>query len=205
MNIFHRRNLPHLHPPEGTFFVTYRLAGTFPAEVIKKLRAEYLSPNTRHPELKPGTPHEAEDIKRKRFFAKYDAFLDRAEVGPQYLSIPEIAEINKQALHYYDQHEYHLICYCIMSNHIHVVFALHEQSRPLSKIMQSIKRYTARESNKVLQREGSFWKDESFDRLVRNPGELGRIVNYVLMNPVKAGIVKHWQEWKYSYVNSQYL
>ena len=36
--LFHRRNLPHLHPSEGIFFITYRLAGSLPREAIERLK-----------------------------------------------------------------------------------------------------------------------------------------------------------------------
>lgn len=40
MTTFYRRNLPHTHPSGATFFVTFRLAGSLPAEVIERLRQE---------------------------------------------------------------------------------------------------------------------------------------------------------------------
>lgn len=34
---------------------------------------------------------------------------------------------------------------------------------------------------------------------VRNEKEWGRIMTYVLNNPVKAGLVRDWQDWRWSY------
>ena len=87
-----------------------------------------------------------------------------------------------------------------MPNHVHLVFHLKENSRSVDKIMHSIKRYSARESNKILQREGSFWQSESYDHIVRDEDELERIIKYVLMNPVKAKLVEKWEDWEYSYL-----
>jgi putative transposase len=36
----YRRNLPHIRPPGATFFVTFRLAGSIPADVLTMLHAE---------------------------------------------------------------------------------------------------------------------------------------------------------------------
>jgi len=69
----------------------------------------------------------------------------------------------------------------------------------LVSIMQSLKGNTARKCNLALGRCGTFWEHESFDHVVRNQEEWGRIVDYVLNNPVKAGLVKNWQDWKWSY------
>jgi putative transposase len=65
--------------------------------------------------------------------------------------------------------------------------------------MKILKGRSAREVNKVLSRSGPFWHHESYDHVVRNEKELGNIINYILMNPVKAGFVHNWNEWKFSY------
>ncbi len=62
-----------------------------------------------------------------------------------------------------------------------------------ARTLQSLKGYTARQANRILQREGAFRQAESYDRVVRDAAELERIVVYVLNNPVKAGLVSEWQ------------
>jgi putative transposase len=37
---------------------------------------------------------------------------------------------------------------------------------------------------------------------VRNKKEWYNIINYILQNPVKAGLAKQWQDWKFTYVAS---
>ena len=69
----------------------------------------------------------------------------------------------------------------------------------LASIMQSLKGWTAHQCNLALGRKGQFWQHESFDHVVRNQAEWERIVNYVVNNPVKAGLVENWQDWKWSY------
>lgn len=69
----------------------------------------------------------------------------------------------------------------------------------LASIMHSIKRYTARESNRLLERQGAFWQAESYDRYIRNSEEWERTIRYVLNNPVKAGLVNDWREWPWSW------
>jgi REP-associated tyrosine transposase len=69
----------------------------------------------------------------------------------------------------------------------------------LSSIMDSLKGWTARRSNRALNRQGQFWQRESYDHVIRNHSEWKRIVNYVVNNPVKAGLVTDWQDWKWSY------
>jgi hypothetical protein len=77
---------------------------------------------------------------------------------------------------FYDGKVFDLHAYCIMSNHVHVVFEpaskseCHSDLLPLHKIMQSLKRHTARQANLILGREGAFWQDESYDRVIRDNG-----------------------------------
>ncbi len=65
--------------------------------------------------------------------------------------------------------------------------------------MKSLKGYSAWEANGAIGRRGAFWQRESYDHVVRDNAEFDRIVKYVLNNPVKAGLIKEWQEWKWSY------
>ena len=71
--------------------------------------------------------------------------------------------------------------------------------------MQSLKRFTAREANKILNRNGTFWQAESYDHIVRNGEELKNIIAYTLENPVKAGLIDDWRKWEFSFVNNDYL
>ncbi len=57
----------------------------------------------------------------------------------------------------------------------------------LAKITHRIKRRSAREGNKVLNRRGELWEHESYDHYIRDHEEWQRTIDYVLNNPVKAG------------------
>ena len=79
--LIYRRNLPHIQPPGGTFFVTFRLAGSIPADVLAMLHAEA---ERIHAELErmPASPERAERLylEERRFFGKWDAVLDQGKV-----------------------------------------------------------------------------------------------------------------------------
>ena len=157
---FHRRNLPHLYYNEGIYFVTFRLYGSIHPNELKKLRQLIQTNETLDPK------------EQKKIFKKYDSLLDKPSNNILHLKQPEILEICKSTLHYYDEKEYKLICYCIMPNHIHLVFKLLSKERNVGDIIGSIKKYIAKESNKTLNRKGTFWQAESFDRIIRGDVEL---------------------------------
>lgn len=207
IKLFYRKNLPHYQPPDDTvFFVTTRLDGSLPKEVIEKLKEQR---ETEINIIKQSTNSFQEkrikiDNAHKRFFGKYDDLLDGLTIGNNWLKIPAIAQEVCNALHFFDNQRYELICFTIMSNHIHIVMEV-KKEYALYGIMQSIKTFSARKANELLDRNGQFWQHESYDRVVRDADELSRIISYVLNNPVKAGLCKTWDMWAFSYINPKYM
>ncbi len=200
----YRRNLPHLQPPGATLFVTFRLAGSIPAAVMERLSEEYeqaLAQAERIADEKERS--ERIYFEKRRQFGKYDTALDTGADGPFWLRQPEIAEIVVASLHYRHGKVYDLDTFCVMPNHVHVVFTPLPSGEnsyyALPRIMHSLKLHTAKEGNKLLNQTGAFWQHESYDHVVRNPDEHQRIVEYVLNNPVKAGLAAHWRDWPWTY------
>jgi REP element-mobilizing transposase RayT len=118
-----------------------------------------------------------------------DRLLDNARTGPLYLQRPEIAAMMLNAIRYREEplRHYQLHAYVVMANHVHLLITPFVD---VSKLMQSLKRFTARKANEMLGLAGQpFWQDESYDRAVRNEAEFQRIVRYIEWNPVKAGLV----------------
>ncbi|MDZ7359083.1 MAG: hypothetical protein ONB33_15915, partial [candidate division KSB1 bacterium] len=131
-------------------------------------------------------------------------------------SDPRIARLVYESIRYRDGKVYDLDCLTIMANHVHqmieplaepvgqVANLPHNRQDVIlpysvSKIMHSLKRYTGRQANLILGREGPFWQDESYDHAVRSEKEYERIIWYILNNPVKAGLVDSWEKWEWSY------
>ncbi len=192
---FHRRNLPHLYDTEGRYFITYRLKNSIPQKMIKEIHETY-SKNEKD---------KLAYLKFSRMIDKYENALSSGEYGIDYLKNVKVALACKNTLHYPDGKDYELICYSIMPNHIHLIFELLKGNKGISKIMQSIKRLSALESNKILNRSGSFWHAESYDRQIRDDVELYYFIKYVLLNPVKSGYVKNWYDWENTYCHPSYI
>ena len=115
-----------------------------------------------------------------------DRLLDGMCTGPLFLRMPAVAKMVMDAIHYRDQRSYHLHAFVVMPNHVHLLITPMEA---VSKVMQSLNRFTAREGNRMLRLTGQpFWQDESYDRLVRNNTEFERICHYIESNPVTAGM-----------------
>jgi len=214
---FYRRYLPHWQPSEAALFVTFRLAGSIPQSVIEELLKEREIELRKLTRITDQTQRERQgDRDNRRSFGRWDEALDQSSAGPRWLCQPDIAEIVVEALHYRDGKFYDLLAYCIMPNHVHMVFTVaridnpgyirsqieisaNDNPVPLQSIMQSLKRHTARRANIILGRQGAFWQEEYYDHVARDSEELDRIIQYVLNNPVKAGFVEKWEDWRWSY------
>ena len=90
--------------------------------------------------------------------------------------------------------------WCIMSNHVHWVLSVSEKDengKPvyLEDILHSVKLFTARRINENEGKSGQFWEHESFDTTIRNERHFANVVNYVINNPVSAGLVSDWRDW----------
>ena len=206
---FYHRKLPHYQPAEATFFVTFRLADSIPKDVIRRLKENHQLIKKGILAQKDLTEKERKELQyaaQKQLFADTDAFLDTNPNEPYWLKEKAVAEIVSEAIHYRDMKQYDLQAYTIMPNHVHMMMTLLPDAPVLFKVMQHLKRNAAKMSNKVLGRTGlAFWEDESYDHVVRDEKEFYRILNYILRNPIKAGFVKEWQNWPFTFIKPELL
>lgn len=190
----YRSLLPHIQPKNGNFFVTFRLKMQLPEKISQSLSRNYAKNKV-----------DGRSLKWKSFeeqFSMYDNYLDFIKTGPQYLSNSRIADMICKAIEYRDLKCYELICYSIMSNHVHLV--IKKTKDYLFNIMKSLKGYTAWEANKILGRKGPFWQVEYYDHLIRDKNDLINHINYTINNPVKAKLVHIWSDWRYTYLKEEY-
>ncbi len=214
---YYKRKLPHYQPIGYKFFITFRLAGSLPKHLIQELhqekeRMKKLLEKINNLEQKKQLEYEHQ----RRWFAKYDSYLDQATAGPRWLGDPRIAELVAMSIKHRDGKVYALDAFSIMPNHAHLVgeplicqnvIPANKQNGQivnlpcsLAKIMHSLKRYTATQANLILGKTGEqFWQHENYDHAIRDEAEFGRIIQYVLNNPVKAGLVDSWEKWPWSY------
>lgn len=205
---FYKRHLPHWQPEKGEYFVTFGLKGSLPKDAVTCIKEEYKQISG---ELaKNQTLADSERINRKMIFKWYEDLFDKGSWGPTWLKNPEIAEIVKKSTFFFNQSEYDLYAFTIMSNHDHMVFKLMPNSNnsvtyPVSWILGRLKSYTANKCNQKLKRTGAFWQDESYDHVIRDSKELTRVMRYVLNNPVKAELVENWTDWRFTYCKPAFL
>lgn len=157
-------------------FITFRLADSLPEEVLSRLIQEEIDDVSRHKQI--------------------EQLLDAGH-GACWLEHPSVADIVENALLHGDGARYRLLAWCVMPNHIHALIETNS-AYPVSKIVQGWKSYTARLINKHLERSGSVWMRDYFDRYIRDDHHLAAVIAYIHNNPVKAGLVSREQDWLHS-------
>ncbi len=173
-----RGYLPHYDKPGLVQAVTFRLADSLPKE--KHAEWEHLLQIT-------------DDGERIR---QIEAYLDRG-AGSCLLRQPDCAEIVQNALLHFDAERYRLIAWCVMPNHVHVVFETFA-GHPIGKVIHSWKTFTAREINKRLSQSGQLWQDDFFDTFMRDDNHQAAEVLYIERNPVNVGLVPKTTDWPWS-------
>ncbi len=168
-------HLPHFDGGEIPQFITFRLHDSMPAALLEEWRQQ-----------------SADDAE---FRKRIEGYLD-AGYGECWLRDPEIATIVQDTLLHHHNREYTLISWIIMPNHGHILLRP-LPGKHLAAIMHSIKSYSAQMANKALGRKGQFWQHESFDRYIRNEKHFFSVIDYIEMNPVKAGLCESRDLWEF--------
>lgn len=102
-------------------------------------------------------------------------------------TLHEAAEKNGAAIH----------AYMLMTNHVHIlVTPANEHS--ITHMMQDLGRKYVRYINKTYQRTGTLWEGRFKASLVDSEIYLLTCMRYIEMNPVRAGMVNHPSEYRWS-------
>jgi len=81
----------------------------------------------------------------------------------------------------------------VMPDHVHLIM---RSPSALSAVIASWKRWTAKNL-------GVRWQRDFFDHRIRQSESLREKTDYVLNNPVRAGLVERSEDWPYRHVSSQ--
>jgi REP element-mobilizing transposase RayT len=192
-----RGHLPHWEKEGAAYFITFRLADSLPKSVFDRIESERQAVlKTAHQLHRPLSSDETKKLQRLSAQLT-EHHLDHG-TGSCDLRNSTIAEQVCAALLHFHESRYRLFAWCIMPNHVHVVFKAFP-GHTLSEIAHSWKSFTASSANRILRRRVSFWQREYYDHLIRDEVELKRAIRYVADNPEKANL----KNWKWVWVCGQ--
>jgi putative transposase len=197
---FRRGKLPHWLVAERPYFVTMRLAGSLPGDVVQQIHRE-------REDLLAGAGVDAQAwiALRRRQFERLDALLDASAGTCAWLAKSEIASLVFENLGWLERRGWRIYAAVVMSTHIHAVMRnTAGRNGELLTDLGYFKSYTASRVNRVLGRKGAFWAPEDFDHWCRSEEKVRGACRYVCLNPVKAGLVGSWQDWPWARCEEAY-
>lgn len=183
-------HLPHWTLVGAIYAVNFRLADSIPQDVLRQWKHEKeVLLHASRKEKRALTPDEERRLILHT--ERLDVHLDNGR-GASWMMRDDIAEIVASALTHFDGSRYRQLAWCVMPTHVHAIFKPLED-HTVDRILHSWKSFTSKACNKRLNRSGQFWSDEYYDHIVRSEEELRKQIEYVLNNPLKAGL----ENWKW--------
>jgi valyl-tRNA synthetase len=111
---------------------------------------------------------------------------------------PEERLIVLDAIRHWDNTRMRLHIATVMHDHVHVILTPMQNESgndyALDKLLHSIKSFSAHQITKLRGSSEPIWQDEYFDRIIRDRDEYIEKWNYVLKNPVTAGLTSSMSE-----------
>ena len=109
-----------------------------------------------------------------------DNYLDQSKQGA-YLNDEALIYLNSY-LREADSRLYVLSAFAIMPNHVHLLV---KPLLNLASMMQRLKGGSANKINQILEKSGSFWEADYYDKAIRDEKHYQIVYNYIQNNPLK--------------------
>jgi putative transposase len=118
--------------------------------------------------------------------SRQSAFLDDATVEQTLVQIRRTARDEGFAI----------IAYCLMPDHMHLLVEGTTDGANLRRFVKSSKQRSG--AAFALRRGGPLWQEGYYDRVLRADADLKAIARYIIENPVRAQLVPHASEYRFS-------
>lgn len=185
----HERRLPHWRQDGKLYFVTWRQADS----LAREQREELQSARENWKRTFGDTPvWKLEPELRRQYHRLFNERVQRwldAGYGSCVLKQKAPREIVVECLEHFDGKRYGLRSFAVAGNHVHVLVAP-VKGIDLTTVIQTWKSYTAKAINKCLGQQGTLWKAESYDHIVRSSESFARIEAYILRHAEKGAYVE---------------
>jgi REP-associated tyrosine transposase len=85
---------------------------------------------------------------------------------------------------------------CLMPDHVHLLISPVE-----GNLIDSVNRWKSYTANLLLKNgvNGSCWQRGFYDHALRKEDDIRIVAEYIMNNPVRAGIVKQWNDYPFSW------
>ncbi len=91
----------------------------------------------------------------------------------------------------------HLHAYCLMTNHTHLLLTA-QKAESVSELMKQLGQRYVQRVNRLYRRTGTLWEGRFKSSLIASDNYLLACYRYIELNPVRAGMVEHPAEYRWS-------
>ena len=130
-------------------------------------------------------------INKQALFLDKDDYSYFLQLLKRYLGDTPERRPNRQLFQNYHE-EIDLLSYCLMPNHIHLLFYQKDNDHSLPHLMHAIMTSYSMYFNKKYARRGPVFESRYLASLIENDSYLMHISRYIHLNP------KQWRDWEYS-------
>lgn len=97
-----------------------------------------------------------------------------------------------------DKYEIRIISYCLLNNHFHLFVKQTNDKFTIGKFISDLQNAHTKFINKKYKKTGVLFEGPAKTKFISKKEYHEFIVEYILLNPVKAKLVGHAAKWKYS-------
>lgn len=102
----------------------------------------------------------------------------------------------KECLKYYGEYNYEIICYCLMTNHVHLLIKTNKKE--VAYFIGRLHSIYAKYFNQKYDYVGHLYQDRYFAEPIKDDKHILDASRYIHLNPVKAKIVNLPEQYEYS-------
>ncbi len=130
--------------------------------------------------------------------------------GSPFINQPLAEKVIESLLWTRSKYQWVLYCYCLMPDHLHFVCRLNARDVKMldagargtvpEGVLDHLGRFKSFTTNASweLGCRGTLWQKSSYDRVLDMEKPFCEVVQYVLDNPVRKGLVADWMHWPYA-------
>ena len=131
---------------------------------------------------------------------RYHVRTSTIEQYPAFADPVTVAAVRAQLLHAAETHRFAVLAYCFMPDHVHVLLDARDENAALRDL---VKRWKQASGYWYMRRYGrTLWQSGYFERILRREDTTEVVANYIIANPVRAGLAKELGEYPYAWVLS---
>jgi len=99
---------------------------------------------------------------------------------------------------YKEKFNLEIFAYCLMPNHFHIFIHQTTKGNITSKFISNLTNSYTKSINKKYNRSGVLFQGRTANKIIYDENAFAVLVKYILMNPVKAKLVRKFYDWEYS-------